>query len=152
MVMEWTDEAPTTPGWYIWTMDRLYRAWQLTGNPLIAVPCDLTICEYDGWWLGPLHISFPFVRLPRVSDTRIATGPKRQQIRQSDVRNLLAIDADARYSTGGLNNYGHRHDELCCTLGCINRTTHPHKDADASMDHSGPPHPGSASTEDCQAD
>ncbi len=88
----WTDESPTEPGWYVWTMDGRYCVWNLTAmgkGDLAALPCDLPVSEYDGWWLGPLPSPQPFIRLPRVSDTQIASRPKRQQIRQSDAARLL---------------------------------------------------------------
>ncbi len=150
--LEWTDETPTVPGWYVWTMDGEYCVWQLSGDPLIAAPNDLPVSEYDGWWLGPLPNPLPFFRLPRVYDKQTATRPKRQQVRQADVRNLLGVDSDGKCSTGDPHTSVHHHDELCCRLGCLNRTAYPCTDVGSKTDHQELACPGNTCPTVCQAD
>lgn len=134
--LEWTDESPTVPGWYVWTMDDRYCVFRLTGFPLIVDGNSLPVSEYDGWWLGPLPTPLPFFRLPRVYDKQTATRPKRQQVRQVDVRLLLGVGIDGRCSTDGPKNSVHRHDELCYTLGCLDRKKHPCTSPVATTGHS----------------
>jgi hypothetical protein len=119
----WTDVPPSKPGRYVWTMDGRYavyrvRPWTPT-DPRLTCDGSMPVCEYDGWWLGPLPEPEPFIRLPRVSDTRIASRPKRQQIPQSAVRILMGVDAGVDGSECGPR---HLHNEQCHTLGCLNQT------------------------------